>query len=137
MMEGVPSRIAIRDRYRQAIAAVLGASSAVAAAAWVTSENDVASQAMVLVVFGGCAAWMLRIATTVVRAEGDTLLIRNPWRTYRFRREEIRGISVGETGYDQLTSASGLRGTRPLDAGTLLRTLVSNPCGNGCTRRCG
>ena len=84
------SGLVIRGGHWRWFTILLGAASATFGVAVAATEQQGSVGLFMLCVFGGIAAWMFRIAVTVVRVDGEQILIRNPWRTYRLHG----GVSV-------------------------------------------
>lgn len=69
---------------------------------------------VVLLVYG--AVMIVRTVRTRIEATPETLVVRNPWRSHRLRRDEITGFSTGryqrighQTAYADLRSGDAVR----------------------------
>lgn len=97
----------MRDRYRQVLSLLVATTSAAIGLSFVATDGDPTVRLILLALFGGGAIAFLRVASTVVRVQDENLLVRNPWRTYRLGKDQIRDIGVGPVGSDPLMTAVG------------------------------
>ncbi|HVE95191.1 MAG TPA: hypothetical protein VNB24_09735 [Acidimicrobiales bacterium] len=105
MVHAGPS-VRIRSPLRRAITGLVAATSIGIAVGVAVGEPDLRARIVVVALAGGVAVWMWRVFITEVRADGDRLVVRNPWRTYNIARGDIRQIATGKVGRG-VTAANG------------------------------